>query len=88
MARLQLTVIGDVGAGKTSLVRNLRGEDFVEERIETRGIDTSMVEVTELDDSWHVTDLNKSFVDEILTDRICEGFKNSNEAKGGSAVYQ
>ena len=68
MARLQLTVIGDVGAGKTSLVRNLRGEDFVEERIETRGIDTSMVEVTELDDSWHVTDLNNSFVDEILTE--------------------
>ena len=60
----------------------------MEERIETRGIDTSMVEVTELDDSWHVTDLNNSFVDEILTDRICEGFKNSNEAKGGSAVYQ
>ena len=88
VARLQLTVIGDVGVGKTSLVRNLRGEDFVEERIETRGIDTSMVEVTELDDSWHVTDLNNSFVDEILTDRICEGFKNSNEAKGGSAVYQ
>ena len=88
MTRLQLTVIGDVGAGKTSLVRNLRGEDFLEERIETHGIDTSMVEVTELDDSWHVTDLNKSFVDEILTDRVCEGFKNSNEAKGSSAAYE
>ena len=88
MTRLQLTVIGDVGAGKTSLVRNLRGEDFLEERIETHGIDTSIVEVTELYDSWHVTDLNKSFVDKILTDRVCEGFKNSNEAKGSSAAYE
>ena len=88
MTRLQLTVIGDIGAGKTSLVRSLSGENFVEERIETHGIDTSMVEVTELDDSWHVTDLNKSFVDEILTDRVCESFKNSNEAKGSSSANQ
>ena len=48
MSRMQLTVIGDVGAGKTSLVRTLSGEDFIEERKETHGIDTSMVEKTEL----------------------------------------
>ena len=88
MTRLQLTVIGDIGAGKTSLVRNLSGEDFVKERVETHGIDTSMVEVTELDDSWHVTDLNNSYVDDILTDKVCEGIKHSSEAKGRSGVYQ
>ncbi|KAJ7384431.1 hypothetical protein OS493_021843 [Desmophyllum pertusum] len=32
---------------KTSLVRTLSGEDFIEERRETHGIDTSMVEMTE-----------------------------------------
>ena len=88
VTRLQLTVIGDIGVGKTSLVRNLSGEDFVEERVETHGIDTSMVEMTELDESWHVTDLNKSFVDDILTDRVCEGIKNSGGGKGSSSVYQ
>lgn len=53
ISRMQLTVIGDVGVGKTSLVRSLSGEDFKEERKETHGIDTSMVEMTELDESWH-----------------------------------
>ena len=88
VTRLQLTVIGDIGAGKTSLVRNLSGEDFVKERVETHGIDTSMVEVTELDDSWHVTDLSNSYVDDILTDKVCEGIKHSSEAKERSGVYQ
>ena len=73
--RMQLTVIGDVGVGKTSLVRSLSGEDFVEEREETHGIITSMVEVTELDESWHTVDLNKSIVDDILADKVCQGIK-------------
>ena len=76
--RMQLTVIGDVGAGKTSLVRNLSGEEFLEERSETHGINTSMVEMTELDDSWHVADLNKSHVDDILSDKVCEGILSSS----------
>lgn len=78
VSRLQLTVIGDVGAGKTSLVRTLSGEDFIEERTETHGIDTSMVEMTELDDSWHAVDLNKSYVDDILADKVCQGIKDSH----------
>lgn len=77
VSRMQLTVIGDVGAGKTSLVRTLSGEDFIEERRETHGIDTSMVEKTELDDSWHTADLNKSYVDEILADKVFQGIKDS-----------
>lgn len=82
---MQLTVIGDIGAGKTSLVRNLSGEEFVEERQETHGINTSMVEMTELDDSWHAADLNKSHVDEILSDKVCEGIKNSTRSKKGQS---
>ena len=74
---MQLTVIGDVGAGKTSLVRSLSGEEFIEERKETHGIDTSMVEMTELDESWHAVDLNKSYVDDILADKVCQGIKFS-----------
>ncbi len=77
VSRMQLTVIGDVGAGKTSLVRTLSGEEFEEERRETHGIDTSMVEMTELDDSWHAVDLNKSYVDDILADKVCQGIKDS-----------
>lgn len=76
VSRMQLTVIGDVGAGKTSLVRTLSGEEFIEERKETHGIDTSMVEKTELDDSWHTADLNKSYVDEILADKVCQAIKD------------
>ncbi|KAL9955207.1 hypothetical protein ACROYT_G036494 [Oculina patagonica] len=76
VSRMQLTVIGDVGAGKTSLVRTLSGEEFTEERRETHGIDTSMVEMTELDDSWHAVDLNKSHVDDILADKVCQGIKD------------
>ena len=77
VSRMQLTVIGDVGAGKTSLVRTLSGEEFIEERQETHGIDTSMVEKTELDDSWHTADLNKSYVDEILAEKVCQGIKHA-----------
>ena len=77
MSRMQLTVIGDVGAGKTSLVRTLSGEDFIEERTETHGIDTSMVEMTELDDEWHAVDPNKSYVDDILADKVCQGIKDT-----------
>ena len=76
VSRMQLTVIGDVGAGKTSLVRTLSGEEFIEERKETHGIDTSMVEKTELDDSWRTADLNKSYVDEIVADKVCQGIKD------------
>lgn len=77
VSRMQLTVIGEVGAGKTSLVRTLSGEEFIEERKETHGIDTSMVEKTELDDSWHTADLSKSYVDEILADKVFQGIKYS-----------
>ncbi|PFX13406.1 putative serine/threonine-protein kinase roco5, partial [Stylophora pistillata] len=77
ISRMQLTVIGDVGVGKTSLVRSLSGEDFEEERKETHGIDTSMVERTELDESWHAADPNKSQVDEILADKVCQGIQRS-----------
>ena len=83
MSRMQLTVIGDVGAGKTSLVRSLSGEEFIEERTETHGIDTSMVEMTELDDSWRAIDLNKSCVDDILADKVCQGIRDS--PRGGQS---
>ena len=77
VSRMQLTVIGDVGAGKTSLVRTLSGEDFTEERRETHGIMTSMVERTELDGSWHTADLSRSHVDDILAYKVCQGIKDS-----------
>ena len=77
ISRMQLTVIGNVGVGKTSLVRSLSGEEFEEERKETHGIDTSMVEKTELDVSWHAADPNKSQVDEILVDQVCQGIQRS-----------
>ena len=77
VSRMQLTVIGDVGAGKTSLVRTLSGEGFIDERRETHGIVTSMVERTELDDSWHTADLIRSHVDDILADKVCQGIKDS-----------
>lgn len=77
ISRMQLTVIGDVGVGKTSLVRSLSGEDFKEERKETYGIDTSMIEMTELDESWHAADPNKSQVDEVLADKVCQGIQRS-----------
>ena len=77
VSRMKLTVIGDVGAGKTSLVRTLSGEEFIEERKETHGIDTSIVERTELDGSWHTADLNRSHVDDILADKVCQGIKDS-----------
>lgn len=81
VTRMQLTVLGNVGVGKTSLVRNLSGEDFEEERTETHGIMTSMVEMTELDSSWHTADLNSSHVDEILSDKVCEGIKEGSVIK-------
>lgn len=37
-----------------------------------------MIEKTELDDSWHTADLNKSYVDEILADKVCQGIKDSS----------
>ena len=78
VTRMQLTVLGNVGVGKTSLVRNLSGEEFEEERRETHGIMTSMVEMTELDSSWHTADLNSSHVDDILSDKVCEGIKEGS----------
>ena len=82
----QLAIIGDVEAGKTSLVRTLSGEEFREERVETHGIVTSMVEKTDLDSSWKAVDLNCSHVDEILAEKVaddlrgCEPVTNSEEA--------
>ena len=71
----QLAIIGDVGAGKTSLVRTLSGEEFREERVETHGIVTSMVEKTDLDSSWKAVDLNSSHVDEILAEKVAEDLR-------------
>ena len=84
ISRMQLTVIGNVGVGKTSLVRSLSGEEFEEERKETHGIDTSMVEKTELDVSWHAADPNKSQVDEILSRSTLS--RNSTFPKGGPSL--
>lgn len=88
VTRMQLTVLGNVGVGKTSLVRNLSGEEFVEERIETHGIITSMVEMTELDNSWHTADLNRSHVDDILSDKVCEGIKEESVIKDQGQMWQ
>ena len=72
---IQLTVIGDVGAGKTNLVRILSGENFKEEREETHGIVTSMVEKTNLDSAWKVQDQNISHVDEILAEKVADDLR-------------
>ena len=88
VTRMQLTVLGNVGVGKTSLVRNLSGEEFEEERKETHGIITSMVEMTELDNSWHTADLNSSHVDDILSDKVCEGIKEESVIKDQGQTLQ
>ncbi|XP_068672801.1 uncharacterized protein [Montipora foliosa] len=88
VGRMQLTVVGNVGAGKTSLVRTLSGEEFVEERQETHGIETSMVEITVLDDSWRSADLNRSHVDDILSDRVCQGIKSAPVSGQGRSVIK
>ena len=88
VSRLQLAVIGDVGAGKTSLVRTLTGEEFDEERRETHGIDRCMVEMTELDSSWKLVDLNKSNVDEILVDKVCDDIRSTSLANEESHGVQ
>ena len=69
-SRMKVIVVGEVGAGKTSLTRSLSGQPFVEEREITHGIETcfvdEMMENTELNCSWKLADPEESHVDQII----------------------
>ena len=75
-SRMKLIVLGEVGAGKTSLTRSLSGQAFEEAREETRGIETSsvseMMQNTELDGSWKLADPADSHVDQVIANLLSQ----------------
>ena len=58
----------------------LSGQEFQETREETHGIDTSMVESTELDTSWHIVDSTTPHVDKVLAKIVCNRLWSANMA--------
>ena len=48
-----ICVLGDVGVGKTSLVRSLLGEEFKKDIAKTQGVDMTLVETRNVDKQWH-----------------------------------
>ena len=56
LKHVKLGVLGPVGAGKTSLVKTLSGEEFNSNRTVTEGIQTRMVESVDLDTSWKMSE--------------------------------
>ena len=83
-SRLKIIVFGDVRAGKTSLIRSLSGQPFVETREETHGIATtslvgSIVQNTELNVSWKLADSNDSHLDELIARVVSNTLREMNE---------
>ena len=90
-SRLKLIVVGEIGAGKTSLTRSLSQQPFLETREKTRGIQTStvsetMVENTELNVSWKLADPEDSHVDELVARIVSESLENVPEGKPSVAA--
>ncbi|CAB4042232.1 serine threonine- kinase roco5, partial, partial [Paramuricea clavata] len=74
-SRLKMIVVGEVGAGKTSLTRSLCGEPFTDTREKTRGIRTAstsepIIQTTKLDESWKHADPDVSHYDELIARNV------------------
>ena len=85
--RLKVIVVGDVGAGKTSLIRSLSGQPFSENREETHGIETtsvveSIVEDTELNVLWQLADKGESHFDTLIARVVSDTLKDIPEVCG------
>ena len=79
-SRLKIMVVGEVGAGKTSLTRSLCGEPFDDTRKKTRGIQTAstsdpIIQRTKLDESWKHADPDVSHYDEMIARSVCKELK-------------
>ncbi len=79
-SRLKIMVVGEVGAGKTSLTRSLCGEPFQDTREKTRGIQTAstnepIIQSTKLDESWKHADPDLSHYDELIARNVCMKLK-------------
>ncbi|XP_028390620.1 uncharacterized protein LOC114515542 isoform X2 [Dendronephthya gigantea] len=84
VSRLKIIVVGDVRAGKTSLIRSLSGQPFVETREETHGIATtslvgSIVQNTELNVPWKLANSNDSHLDELIARVVSDTLKGNME---------
>ena len=79
-SRLKIIVVGNVSAGKTSLIRSLSGQPFLETREKTHGIQTtsiveSIVENTELNVLWKLADNNESHLDKLIAQVVSDTLK-------------
>lgn len=83
-SRLKIIVVGDVRAGKTSLIRSLSGQPFIESREKTHGIQTtsiveSIVRNTELNILWTLADTNESHLDRLIARVVSDTLKEMAE---------
>ena len=74
-SRLKIIVVGEVGAGKTSLTRSLCGQPFKDSREKTRGIQTAstsdpIIQRTKLDEYWKQSDPDESHYDELIARNV------------------
>lgn len=86
-SRLKIIVVGEVGAGKTSLIRSLSGQSFNEQREETHGIETtsvveSIMQNTELNDVWKLADNSESHLDKLIAQVVSDTLKEVPEVRG------
>lgn len=89
--RCKLLILGEPGAGKTSLLRLLTGEGFIAEYISTEGIDTSLVQTKTLGITEKQTlatlkeDDQLSQFDDVASAEISERIKEVNSDNAESA---
>jgi GTPase SAR1 family protein len=81
---LKIIVVGNVSAGKTSLIRSLSGQPFLEGREKTHGIQTtsiveSIVENTELNVLWKLADNEESHLDKLIARVVSDTLKIKSE---------
>ena len=89
--RCKLLILGEPGAGKTSLLRLLTGKGFIAEYISTEGIDTSLVQTKTLGITEKQTlatlkeDDQLSQFDDVASAEISEMVKDVNSDNAESA---